>query len=139
MDDAFTGVVPFYAPDPILPLDTNSTDDQEQQEETEPEIAGFIVGVPVPQGLFHPRFNLLTWEAGEEGDTSDQSSYWVERLTPEEIDELTSTPIALTDTFKQQLLAAEEETTNTQIALTVVYEQLLAFKEELASIKGGAE
>ncbi|MNW44379.1 hypothetical protein D3C74_216110 [compost metagenome] len=155
VDDAFTGVVPFYADpeEPVLSLDTNNTDDPEQEEETEPEIAGYIVGVPVPQGLFHPRFDLVAWE---EGETSGQSSYWIEGLTPEEIEELTkpkpqepselerlqteltNTQVALTDTY-EQLLAAQEETTSTQVALTDVYEQLLNVQEELISIKGAAE
>lgn len=86
VDDAYSGVVPFYAPEPItLP----KTDDTEQPEETDLEIAGYIVGVPVPQGLYRPRFDIAAWEAREEGDTSDQS-YWVEGLTAEEIEELTT-------------------------------------------------
>ncbi|MNO74580.1 hypothetical protein D3C76_655850 [compost metagenome] len=88
VDDAFSGVVPFYADPPAqeqeLPPDTDSTDDPEQQEEAEP--SGYIVGVPVPQGLYHPRFDLVAWEAREEGGTSD---YWIEGLTSQEIEELT--------------------------------------------------
>ncbi|MNI57152.1 hypothetical protein D3C73_1121940 [compost metagenome] len=127
VDDAFSGVVPFYAPEPVLPLDTNNTDDPEQPEEREPEPAGYIVGVPVPQGLFRPQFDLMAWEAREEGDTSDKSSYWGEGLTPEEIKELTKTQ----EPTELELLKAE--LTNTQIAITDVYEQFLLVQKELTS------
>ncbi|MOA24042.1 hypothetical protein D3C78_1447030 [compost metagenome] len=154
VDYAFNGVVPFYAnPEEPELLELSDDDDQEQAEEVEPKVAGYVVGVPVPQGLFHPRFDLVAWEAREEGDTSD---YWIEGLTPEEIEELTkqppqeptelerlqaeltSTQVALTDTY-EQLLAAQEETTSTQVALTDVYEQLLNVQEELTTLKGATE
>lgn len=63
VDDAFSGVVPFYADppalEPELPLETDSEATEEPEEETEPEIAGYIVGIPVPPGLYLPRFDLL--------------------------------------------------------------------------------
>ncbi|MNH66519.1 hypothetical protein D3C73_185520 [compost metagenome] len=93
VDDAFSGVVPFYAPLPepaLLEHGQESPSEQDgEDEELEREIAGYIVGLPVPQGLFMPRFDLVAWEDREEGDTSDQS-YWVEGLTAEEIEELTT-------------------------------------------------
>ncbi|MNW58418.1 hypothetical protein D3C74_362830 [compost metagenome] len=86
--------------------------------------------MPVPQGLFRPQFDLMAWEAREEGDTSDKSSYWGEGLTPEEIKELTKPQ----EPTELELLKAE--LTNTQIAITDVYEQFLLVQKELTS-KGG--
>ncbi|MNN19886.1 hypothetical protein D3C81_1331420 [compost metagenome] len=133
VDDAFNGVVPFYDSEMILLLETDSTDNQERKGVDESEPAGYIVGVPVPQGLFHPRFDLVAWEAREKGDTSDQSSYWIEGLTSQEIEELTrARPQEPSELERLQM-----ELTNTQVALTDTYELLLAFQEELASLKGG--
>ncbi|WP_339292738.1 hypothetical protein MKY48_08720 [Paenibacillus sp. FSL W8-0187] len=70
VDDAFSGVVPFYVGiEPQLPADPEETEqglapEDEQAEETpEPEIAGYIVGISVTPGLFMPRFDLAAWEA----------------------------------------------------------------------------
>ncbi|WP_196427105.1 hypothetical protein [Paenibacillus woosongensis] len=41
VDDAFSGVVPFYVPLP----------EPEELDGELPEVAGYVVGVPVPQGL----------------------------------------------------------------------------------------
>ncbi|GAA0382673.1 hypothetical protein [Paenibacillus motobuensis] len=92
VDDAFYGVVPFYAPLPELPPETDpeaADEPEEEVEEAEPEIAGYVVGVPVPQGLYLPQFDLAAWEAREEDVQTDPTGYWVEGLTPEEIEELT--------------------------------------------------
>lgn len=88
-DDAFTGVVPFYADPPapkILP-ETDTAAEDEQPDE--PEIAGYIVGVPVPPGLYLPRFDLVAWDADNSGEPED---YWTEGLTAEEIEDLTRQP-----------------------------------------------
>lgn len=160
VDDTFNGVVPFYADlptqEPPKPDEEFPSEQDGENEELEREVAGYIVGVTVPQGLFHPRFDIAMWEARELGDTSAPSPYWVEGLAPEEIeeltkpqpeepteldllrDELTNTQVALTDTY-EQLLIAQEETTSTQIALTDVYEQLLNVQEELTTLKEAAE
>ncbi|MFK4472462.1 hypothetical protein ABH897_002186 [Paenibacillus sp. RC73] len=71
VDDAFSGVFPFYAPssltlsyeneqlDTYQPTVTNSnTTDQTSQEKIP---AGYIVAVPVPLGLYHPRFDIQGW------------------------------------------------------------------------------
>ncbi|MGG1878252.1 hypothetical protein ABDI30_11880 [Paenibacillus cisolokensis] len=101
VDDAFNGVVPFYAeppvPDPALP----DPDD----EQPEPEIAGYIVGVPVPPGLYLPRFDLVAWEAfQEEEEPGEQPAFWVEGLTPEQIEEITTPQQSITP---ERVLAAE--------------------------------
>lgn len=88
VDDTFTGVVPFYADLHMVEL-LNSTESERVEEQPEPEVAGYIVGIPVPPGLFHPRFDLAGWEARNVDDMLDPSTYWKEGLTPEQIAELT--------------------------------------------------
>ncbi len=70
VDDAFSGVVPFYAdfvPQPPGDPDEAEQEDEEQsEEETEPEIAGYIVGIAVTPGLYRPRFDLVAWESYQE-------------------------------------------------------------------------
>ncbi|WP_339787048.1 hypothetical protein NSQ38_03220 [Paenibacillus sp. FSL R7-0313] len=97
VDDAFAGVVPFYAdPEPVVfdpeapeqPVEPDVPEDDE--EEVEREIAGYIVGVPVPAGLFRPRFDLAAWEAYQDADPQESfPELWIEGLSQEEIDELT--------------------------------------------------
>ncbi|MMZ59662.1 hypothetical protein D1872_217120 [compost metagenome] len=122
VDDAFSGVVPFYAdppaPDPDIPPETDPEAEEAPEETPEPEIAGYIVGVPVPSGLFRPCFDLGAWEAYQDAVEAAQKAYqaeyaewsaqpedkpidppayiapeqpelWGEGLTPEEIEELT--------------------------------------------------
>jgi len=95
VDDAFNGVVPFYAGSehPELNPETELPEITEAEEEQEPEIAGYLVGVPVPAGLFRPRFDLEAWEAYREAlKTGPQEKFpelWGEGLSQKEIDELT--------------------------------------------------
>ncbi|TQS01384.1 hypothetical protein [Paenibacillus ottowii] len=127
MDDAFNGVVPFYAqPD----------DQDEDTEPTTPELIGYTVGVPITTpGLFKPRFDLAAWKAYESAVYEAQEAYiaaldewqskgraegeqpvyvapkqpdnlWTEGLTPEQIAELTkpATPEqSETDLLRQRL------------------------------------
>lgn len=129
VDDAFSGVVPFYAPEPELPLET----DFEAVEESEPEIAGYIVGVPVPQGLFSPRFDLAAWEAREDDELFDPSSYWGEGLSAEEIEELTKpqpqepTP---TDLLGEELTSMKLQSMQQQALVGSMGEQLVQAKLE---------
>lgn len=116
-DDAFSGVVPFYAELPAaeLPLETGAED--EQPAEREPEIAGYMVGLPVTPGLYLPQFDIAAWEAYQDNLSTAQEEYntayaewsglledergehpmhrlptqpelWLEGLTPEEIEAL---------------------------------------------------
>ncbi|MGG4218350.1 hypothetical protein ABEW32_08955 [Paenibacillus jamilae] len=50
VDDAFMGVVPFYAS-----LETMN------QTMKEKKLAGYIVGIPVPTGLYQPHFDIQSW------------------------------------------------------------------------------
>lgn len=123
VDDAFSGVVPFYAPEPELPPEIDAA----AVEESEPEIAGYIVGVPVPQGLFSPRFDLAAWEAREDDELFDPSSYWGEGLSAEEIEELTKPqPQELSE-----LERLRAENTELKIALTELAEAQETDKTEM--------
>ncbi|MGF6356458.1 hypothetical protein ABIE27_004376 [Paenibacillus sp. 4624] len=125
VDDAFSGVVPFYAkPEPVI----FAPDQVEQvptpnknEEEAERKTAGYLVGVPVPAGLFHPRFDLAAWEAYQDAvQVEPQKIFpdlWVEGLSQEEIDELTKPQpeeLSELDLLKQRL--AESEAENKRLA-----------------------
>lgn len=90
VDDAFSGVVPFYAPFPVPdPTESGASPEQpEDDEDPEREIAGYIVGVPVVSGLYLPKFDLTAWEAREEATPVNPADFWHEGLTPEEIEDL---------------------------------------------------
>jgi hypothetical protein len=150
VDDAFNGVVPFYA----------QPDDQDKDSEpTTPELIGYTVGVPITTpGLFKPRFDLAAWKAYESAVYEAQEAYitaldewqskgrvteeqpvyvapkqpdslWTEGLTPEQIVELTKQP--------EPQPKLREELTNTQIAMADMYEQMLAMQAELKALKEG--
>ncbi|MGF6358084.1 hypothetical protein ABIE27_006049 [Paenibacillus sp. 4624] len=118
VDDTFSGVVPFYAePEPVV-FDPDLIEQPEApEEEVEPAIAGYLVGVPVPAGLFHPRFDLAAWEAYQDAVQETFPDLWTEGLSQEEIDELTKPkpeePSEL-DLLKQRL--AESEAENKRLA-----------------------
>lgn len=78
VDDAFFGVVPFYAEiEPQPPADPDEEGDAEEQpeEEAEPKIAGYIVGIPVIPGLYLPRFDFVSWEAYQDDLQAAESDY----------------------------------------------------------------
>lgn len=116
--DTFSGVVPFYAEPEPVDYDPEVPEQPEDEEESEPEIGGYIVGVPVPAGLFRPKFDLRAWEVYLEEEEKARTEYqtlydawvqlpeedreeapqyqspespdlWIEVLSQEEIDELT--------------------------------------------------
>lgn len=71
VDDAFSGIVPFYTPSSLALSDTDQQLDNYQhttssssgKDETNSENipAGYTVGIPVPPGLYHPRFDIQGW------------------------------------------------------------------------------
>ncbi|OBA07814.1 hypothetical protein A9P44_00225 [Paenibacillus polymyxa] len=152
VDDAFSGVVPFYA-------QTDSSDQGADTEPITPEIAGYIVGVPLTiTGLYKPKFNFDVWRAYESAVYEAQEAYigalndwqakgreadeqpvyvapkqpdklWTEGLTSEEIAEITKQP--------EPQPKLREELTNTQIAMADMYEQMLAMQAELKALKEG--
>ncbi|MMZ47262.1 hypothetical protein D1872_88990 [compost metagenome] len=127
VDDAFSGVVPFYA----------RPDDQDEDTEPKtPELVGYTVGVPITTpGLYKPKFDLAAWRDYESSVYEAQEAYiaaldnwqakgriaedqpvyvapkqpdklWIEGLTPEQIAELTkpATPEqSETDLLRQRL------------------------------------
>lgn len=159
VDDAFSGVVPFYADN--VPQQLADPDEDEQPAETpEPEIAGYIVGVPVTPGLFRPRFDIPTWEAYKdelqaaksahreayeewqsqpEDERGEPPAYvppemptlWIEGLTPEEIEEITRPKPQ--EPTELELLAGEVEEIRQQTALQ--QEAIDSSGAELAEVK----
>ncbi|MGG1879360.1 hypothetical protein ABDI30_17550 [Paenibacillus cisolokensis] len=137
VDDAFSGVVPFYAEPPVPDPEQSADPKDEPQEEQKPEIAGYIVGVPVPPGLYLPRFDLAAWETYQDELQAAEMAYreareawlalpedergeppayvptemptlWIEGMTPEEIEEIT-TPQPQEPTETERLAAEVAE------------------------------
>lgn len=142
VDDAFSGVVPFYA-EPEHPIFDPEAPEQpeapEDEKKLEPDIVGYLVGVPVSPGLFRPRFDLEAWETYQallENDPQENfPDLWIEGLSQEEIDELTKPqpeePSEL-DLLKRRLTEAEaknaqltEESTINQVALMELHTMIL--------------
>ncbi|MFB5267074.1 hypothetical protein ACE41H_09785 [Paenibacillus enshidis] len=111
VDDAFSGVVSFYSDALLSDLD---------QTQTMRRIAGYTVGIPVPERLYYPRFDLEAWDAYQKqleesksaSETGQQelSTFWIEGLTPEEIAKLTAAPQqepSETDQLKQRIADLE--------------------------------
>lgn len=71
VDDAFSGVVPFYTPSSPTLSDTNqqldthwladSSSSTIDATNSESIPAGFTVGIPVPPGLYQPHFDIQGW------------------------------------------------------------------------------
>ncbi|MEK3851191.1 hypothetical protein MKX59_19315 [Paenibacillus sp. FSL R7-0340] len=151
VDDAFSGVVPFYA---------ESVGEQDDLiAPQKPALAGYAVGIPIStSGLYKPRFDLAAWETYQAAVYEAQEAYiaalndwqakgriaeeqpvyvapkepeklWTEGLTPEQIAELTKQP--------EPQPKLREELTNTQIAMADMYEQMLAMQAELKALKEG--
>ncbi|WP_068498560.1 hypothetical protein [Paenibacillus kribbensis] len=95
VDDAFSGVVPFYIhssltlPDTDQQLDTyqvtsgsSSTTDEAN---SEPVPAGYTVGIPVPPGLYHPHFDIQDWiiYEAEYGEKLKEAKKAYEQLSKE--------------------------------------------------------
>ncbi|KAF6576444.1 hypothetical protein JDW19_03075 [Paenibacillus polymyxa] len=75
VDDTFSGVVPFYTPSSLTLSGTNQQLDTHQHTDSSSSTidgtssksipAGYTVGIPVPPGLYHPRFDIQGWLAYE--------------------------------------------------------------------------
>ena len=139
VDDTFSGIVPFYAPL------QESRDHQQVQgiseisKEEQSEIAGYTVGIPVTPGLYLPKFDLEGWNSREEGDARDPSSYWMEGLTKEEIEELTrphpqeANPL---DLLGEELAFMKLQNIEQQQTIATLGEELSAAKLEVIGLKG---
>ncbi|WP_230877281.1 hypothetical protein [Paenibacillus macerans] len=164
VDDTFSGVVPFYADppelDPDLSPETDAEAVDEQPEEGEREIAGYIVGVPAPSGLYLPRFDLSAWQKYQDDTTEEQPEFWSEGLAQEEIDELpklkpqepTPTDLlgaeltaiklqnieqqAVVSSLGSELTAARLNSIQQQQTISALGAELTAAKLELIKLKG---
>ncbi|NUU74181.1 hypothetical protein [Paenibacillus xylanilyticus] len=149
VDDAFSGVVPFYAePEPIVydPEAPEQLEEPEEEEETEPEIAGYVVGFPVTSGLFLPRFDLAAWEAYQDAVEIDPEEkfpdLWAEGLSQEEIDELTKPqPVEPSEMDKigEQLVQRELEALELKQQNEILGEQIVMRELESADLKAQNE
>ncbi|WP_058829101.1 hypothetical protein [Paenibacillus polymyxa] len=71
VDDAFSGIVPFYSLSSPTLSDTNQQLDTHRLADSSSSTtdgtssenipAGYTVGIPVPPGLYHPRFDIQGW------------------------------------------------------------------------------
>lgn len=127
VDDAFSGVVPFYEqPETII-------SDGDEIEKPEPVIAGYLVGVPFPEGFSAYvtedkafRFNLETL-------------LWEEGLTVEEIAELTKPTDQGQDASEvvgQQLAELKIQAMQQTQLLASMGAELGAAKLEIIDLKG---
>ncbi|QJC53048.1 hypothetical protein HGI30_16690 [Paenibacillus albicereus] len=132
VDDSETGYSPIY---------------ETVAEGGDLELIGYRVAVPVPAGLYRPRFDreaydehqealsqyaaaVSAWEVlpvderGELPELPDAPAYWVEGLTQEEIDALQPGPPEPSPA--QRIEQLEVESTSTMLAVAEVYEEQAA-------------
>lgn len=135
VDDSETGYLPIY--------ETPGVPESDEQ----PELLGYRVAVPVPAGLYKPRFDreaydehqeglgeyvaaVAAWEAMQEDERGEQPlrpeapAFWIEGLTPEEIEALQPGPPEPSPVHRIEQL--EAESTSTMLAVAEVYEEQAA-------------
>lgn len=115
-----------------------------------PALSGYRVAVPVPQGLYKPRWDIAGWQAavdaygvaysayqdalaeydpeGEDPEPQppspvDMAAFWIEGLTPQEIDDIINAPKQLT--AEERIAQLEADNLNLMLALTEFYEQMI--------------
>ncbi|MEK5374202.1 hypothetical protein BK143_09390 [Paenibacillus peoriae] len=147
VEDAFSGVVPFYEqPETIIY-------DGDEIEKPEPVIAGYIVGVPFPEGFGAYvtedktfRFDLVAWKAYETAKEQlpppEQPIVWVEGLSAAEIAELTKDAAQEQDAsavIGQQLSEMKLQTMQQQQLISGLGAELAAAKLELINLKGAGQ
>lgn len=127
VDDAFNGVVPFYEqPETIK-------SDGDEIEKPEPVIAGYIVGIPFPEG-----FGAYVTE-GKAFRFNLEALQWEEGLTVEEIAELTQPMDQEQDTsvlLGQQLAELKIQAIQQTQFIASMGAELAATKLELINLKG---
>ncbi|WP_422740986.1 hypothetical protein [Paenibacillus glucanolyticus] len=80
VDDAFSGVVPFYShigqgePNVSTTVDATEPED-EPSNDSDSSLSGYIVGIPTTPGLYRPCFDLATWSAYQSAISAAQDSY----------------------------------------------------------------
>ncbi|WP_079914721.1 hypothetical protein [Paenibacillus sp. 32352] len=127
--DNVTGVFPIYKQSG--PKDNFESVETFKDTVLEQELVGYTVAIPVPEGLYKPRFDLAAWELynqrldlvarGEfelETDGCETvnkpkaqqiATFWVEGITPEELAAIRNQQPSETDTEKITRLEAEKE------------------------------
>lgn len=161
--DHVTGVFPIMelAKEPELEM-MNAA---EEPQEPETILVGYTVAVPVPEGLFKPRYDLEAWQAaleqyerdkeawkqeqkqwGEESEVEplplpaapDLSSFWVEGLSQEEIEEIRNRPQepSPTDLLGQELAQMKLKDIQQQQVINSLGAELTAVKLDLINLKG---
>ncbi|WP_418026221.1 hypothetical protein [Paenibacillus sp. JJ1722] len=133
VDDAFSGVVPFYTGLDSIGQGSEEVNQPESNGSQEPIIAGYIVGVPFPEefGAYMTedkafRFNLETL-------------LWEEGLTDEEIAELTKPTDQVQDASEvvgQQLAELKIQAMQQTQFIASMGAELAATKLELINLKG---
>lgn len=152
--DDVTGVFPIFEPvkqeEELEPMEA-----PEEPTELETVHVGYTVSVPVPEGLYKPRYDLEAWQAaleqyeldmkawkqeqqpqGEEDEAEplsppepvDLAQFWAEGLTPEEIDEIRNRPQE--PSIPERVEKVENDTAQTMLGLVEVYEANEATDEE---------
>lgn len=110
VDDNVSGVFPLYRK---AELPDQSMESEAENRQPALELIGYTVAIPVPEGLYKPRFDFAAWElynkppepeVGADGmpkmDESGNVIYkprpvvklWVEGLIPEEIEAIKNPP-----------------------------------------------
>lgn len=156
--DHVTGVFPIMEPVPgsneLEPMESLEVA-EEAKESAKPEVVliGYTVAVPVPPGLYKPRFDLGAWQAavsqyeqdlierqqeaeqgnGETGigtpyslSPIDPTQFWIEGLPPGEIEELRSQP---------QPHSTEEKVEQLEAAMAKLQQDFMAKDAEINEIK----
>jgi hypothetical protein len=102
---------------------------EEGEGASDPELAlvGYRVAIPVPPGLYKPRFDF-------------DGGFWTEGLTQEEIDALHNAPRPRSelDIIGEQLVLRELELLALQSENRMLSQQLSDMESRLAALEGGA-
>lgn len=147
--DHVTGVFPIMEP----VKQEEGLEPMERPAEPEAILTGYTVAVPVPSGLYKPRFDLEAWQAavsqyeqeleerqqeaeqgnGETGIETpfslspiDPTQFWIEGLPPREIEELRSQP---------QPHSTEEKVEQLEAAMAKLQQDFMAKDAEINEIK----
>lgn len=73
VDDAFAGVVPFY--EQISLTQDAEGQGSNENKEAEDVLAGYIVGIPVTERLYLPKFDLDAWHSYQEALMAADATY----------------------------------------------------------------
>lgn len=146
--DAVSGVFPIYErpAEEVAEQEKNGGISTKATGELESNLIGYTVAVPVPPGLYKPRFDIEAWkvateQAEEERESSpiDLASFWKEGLTAEEIDELRNRPLPTspTDLLGQELAQMKLQNMQQQAVIDSLGKELTKAKLEMIEFKGG--